>query len=306
MKKEMMQMRQKEQTRRRFLQAAGIGAAASLAGASASCGVGQTSAGKEQRRFEIQNPKFEIRKKRRFELGLASYTLRKFKLDETLAMTRRVGLKYICFKSFHLPLGSTPEQIKAVVAKVRKAGLRLYGGGVIYMNSEAEVHRAFDYAKAAGMKVIVGVPEPELLALINKKVQQYDIKVAIHNHGPGDKNYPTPASAYERIKDLDRRIGLCNDIGHTQRAGVDPSESVEKFADRLLDVHMKDVSAATAKGRGVEIGRGVIDIPKFLRTLLKINYSGVVAFEYEKDADDPLAGLAESVGYVRGVLAAVS
>jgi sugar phosphate isomerase/epimerase len=300
-KKEMMQMREKEQTRRRFLQVAGIGAAASLAGAGASCGVGQTSTGKEQRRFEIQNPKFEIRKRRRFELGLASYTLRKFKLDETLAMTRRVGLKYICFKSFHLPL----DKIKAVVAKVKKAGLLLYGGGVIYMNSEAEVHRAFDYAKAAGMKVIVGVPRPELLTLVNKKVQQYDIKVAIHNHGPGDKNYPTPASAYERIKGLDRQIGLCNDIGHTKRAGVDPSVSVERFADRLLDVHMKDVSAATAKGRGVEIGRGVIDIPKFLRTLLKINYSGVVAFEYEKDADDPLAGLAESVGYVRGVLAAI-
>ncbi len=298
-------MREKEQTRRRFLQVAGIGAAASLAGASASCGLGQPSAGKEQRRFEIQNPKFEIRKKRRFELGLASYTLRKFKLDETLAMTRRVGLKYICFKSFHLPLDSTPEQIKAVVAKVRKAGLRLYGGGVISMKSEAEVHRAFDYAEAAGMKVIVGVPKHELLTLVNKKVQQYDIKVAIHNHGPGDKNYPTPAVAYEKIKGLDKRIGLCNDIGHTKRAGVDPSESAEKFADRLLDVHIKDVSAATAKGRGVEVGRGVIDIPKFLRTLLKINYSGVVAFEYEKDADDPLAGLAESVGYVRGVLAAI-
>ena len=299
-------MREREQTRRQFLQVAGIGAAASLAGAGASCGLGQPSAGKERGRFEIRSAKFEIRSKRRFELGLASYTLRKFKLDETLAMTRRVGLKYICFKSFHLPLDSTPEQIKAVVAKVRKAGLRLYGGGVISMKSEAEVHRAFDYAKAAGMKVIVGVPKYELLTLVNKKVQQYDIKVAIHNHGPGDKNYPTPAVAYEKIKGLDKRIGLCNDIGHTKRAGVDPSVSAEKFADRLLDVHIKDVSAATAKGRGVEVGRGVIDIPKFLRTLLKINYLGILAFEYEKDADDPMAGLAESVGYVKGVLAAIS
>ncbi len=228
-------------------------------------------------------------------------------------MTQRLGLKYICLKSFHLPLDSTQAEIKAAAAKVRKAGLRLYGGGVISMKSEAEVHRAFDYAKAAEMKVIVGVPAPELLTLVNKKVRQYDIKVAIHNHGPGDKLYPTPASAYERIKGRDRRIGLCNDIGHTQRAGVDPSESAERFADRLLDVHMKDVSAATAKGRGVEVGRGVIDIPKFLRTLLKINYGGVVAFEYEKDPPFLLsqesrgvAGLAESVGYVKGVLAAIT
>lgn len=295
-----------EQTRRQFLLAAGAGTAGSLLGVGVSCGQSQSSAEKKQRRFEIRNPRFDIRKKRRFELGVASYTFRKFKLEETLAMTKKVGLKYIAFKSFHLALDSTPSQIKEVVAKVKEADLVLYGGGVIYMNSEAEVHRAFDYAKAAGMKVIIGVPKPELLKLVNKKVQEYDIKVAIHNHGPGDKTYPTPASAYEKIKNLDKRIGLCNDIGHTQRAGVDPSVSAERFADRLLDVHIKDVSAATAKGREVEVGRGVIDIPKFVGTLLKINYSGIVAFEYEKDPENLLPGLAESVGYVNGVLAAIS
>ncbi len=286
-------MTEKEQTRRRFLQAAGIGAVASLAGASSSLGRVRGSAA---RRAD----------KQRFQLGLASYTLRKFNLDDTLAMTKRVGLKYICFKSMHLALDSTPVQIRAVVAKVKEAGLILYGGGVISMKTEDQVHNAFDYAKAAGMKVIIGVPAPEMLPLVNKKVKQYDIKVAIHNHGPGDKIYPTPASAYERIKDLDKRIGLCNDIGHTLRIGSDPIVSAKKFADRLLDVHMKDVSEATAKGHGVEVGRGVIDIPKFLKMLIKIKYSGIVSFEYEKDADDPMAGLAESVGYVRGVLATIS
>ncbi len=286
-------MTEKEQTRRRFLQAAGIGAVASLAGASSSLGRVRGSAARRAGQ-------------RRFKLGLASYTLRKVNLDDTLAMTKRVGLKYIAFKSFHLPLDSTPAQIQAVVAKVKEAGLILYGGGVISMKKEDQVHNAFDYAKAAGMKVIIGVPAPELLPLVNQKVKQYDIKVAIHNHGPGDKIYPTPASAYERIKDLDKRIGLCNDIGHTIRIGSDPIVSAKKFADRLLDVHIKDVSEATAKGHGVEVGRGVIDIPKFLKMLIKIKYSGIVSFEYEKDADDPMAGLAESVGYVRGVLAAIS
>ena len=286
-------MTEKEQTRRQFLQVAGIGAAASLAGA------GSCSA-------QVRGSAALRQGKRRFELGLASYTLRRFQLDETLAMSRQLDLKYMCFKSMHLPLDSTQAEIEAAVAKVKDAGLILYAGGVIYMRKEPEVHRAFDYAKAAGMKVIVGVAAPELLPLVNRKVKQYDIKVAIHNHGPTDKIYPTPASAYEKIKHLDRRIGLCNDIGHTQRAGVDPSVSAKKYADRLLDVHIKDVSAAAAEGRGVEIGRGVIDIPKFLKTLLKIKYSGIVSFEYEKDAEDPLAGLAESVGYVRGVLTAIS
>lgn len=242
----------------------------------------------------------------KFELGLASYTLRKFELAEALIMTKRVGLKYIALKDFHLPMDSTPEQIREVAEKVKEAGLELYGGGVIYMKDEDQVNNAFEYAKAAGMKVIIGVPNHDLLPLVNRKVQQYDIKVAIHNHGPTDKVYPTPASAYEKISELDPRMGLCIDIGHAQRAGVDPSVPAEKFADRLLDVHIKDVTQSSKEGHTVEIGRGVIDIPKFLRTLLKINYSGVVSFEHEKDADDPLAGLAESVGYVRGALAAVN
>ncbi|MCK4292625.1 MAG: sugar phosphate isomerase/epimerase [Planctomycetes bacterium] len=285
-------MTTRKQTRRHFLRLAGAGSAASLAGATAAAQL-----------RTIYTPRTA---KRRFELGLASYTLRKFKLDETLTMTKRVGLKYICFKSFHLPLDSATEQISDVVKKVKDAGLTLYGGGVISMKKEPDVHRAFEYAKAAGMKVIVAVPAPDLLPLVEKKVRQYDIKVAIHNHGPTDKLYPTPAAAYERIKNLDKRIGICNDIGHTQRAGVDPSVSAENYADRLLDIHIKDVSSATAGGHGVEIGRGIIDIPKFLRTLLKIKYSGIVSFEYEKDADDPLAGLAESVGYAKGALAAIT
>jgi len=282
----------KKHNRRQFLQILGAGTAARVAAATGGQAVdyarGASRASDKQ-----------------LKLGLASYTLRKFDLDKTLAMTRRLGLKYIALKSMHLPLESGPAQIAEAAEKVKNAGLELYGGGVIYMKDQAEVNLAFDYAKAAGMKVIIGAPVPELLASVNRKVQQYDIKVAIHNHGPGDKNYPTPASVYERIKDLDKRIGICNDIGHTMRAGEDPSVSAEELADRLLDVHIKDESAATAKGQAVEVGRGVIDIPKFLRTLSKINYTGVVAFEYEKDADDPLPGLAESVGYVRGVIAAM-
>ncbi|MDZ7262719.1 MAG: sugar phosphate isomerase/epimerase [candidate division KSB1 bacterium] len=240
---------------------------------------------------------------KRLNLGLASYTFREFSTDEALSMTNRLGLKWICFKSMHLPLESTPEEIQGVVAKVKKAGLELYGCGVVYMNNKAEVHQAFEYAKAAGMKVIIGVPEHHLLELVNQKVQEFDIKLAIHNHGPGDERYPTPQSAYEKIKHLDPRLGLCIDIGHTIRAGVDPSEAVELFADRLFDVHVKDESAASNEGQPVEIGRGVIDIPKFLRTLLKINYTGIVALEYEKDAKDPLPGAAESIGYLKGVLA---
>jgi sugar phosphate isomerase/epimerase len=238
-------------------------------------------------------------------LGIATYTFRKFNLDKTLAMTKRAGLTHVCLKSFHLPLEAKPDEIAAAAEKVRAAGLVLYGGGVISMQREAQVAQAFDYAKAAGMKLIVAAPGAEMLPLIDRKIKEYDIAVAIHNHGPGDKHFPTPESAYEKIKRCDKRFGLCIDVGHTVRIGADLLESTEKYADRLLDVHMKDVTEAAPKGREIQAGRGIIDIPKFLRTLVHVKFVGVVSFEYEPEADDPLPGLAESVGYTRGAMAAL-
>ncbi len=288
--------------RREFLQIATAGAAALVAGPALGAEGGKKGKGRKKR-AETAAPVGG--RTLPFELGLASYTLRKFDLAKTLEMTNRAGLKHIALKDVHLAMNSSPEQIKEVAAKVKEAGLDLYGGGVIYMKDEAQVNQAFAYAKTAGLRVIIGVPQPELLPLVDKKVKEYDIKIAIHNHGPGDKTYPVPATVYENIKNLDKRIGLCNDIGHTIRAGVDPAASIEQFADRLLDVHMKDETAADAKGNAIEVGRGVINIPQVIRVLVKINYTGIVSFEYEKSENDPLPGLAESVGYVRGVMASI-
>lgn len=240
-----------------------------------------------------------------FQIGMASYTFRKFNLEDTLAMTKRLGIKEIAFKSFHLPLDSSENKIMSVIARVKTAGLDLYGGGVIYMKNENDVNQAFDYAKMAGMRIIIGVPEHNLLPMVEKKAKEYNIKVAIHNHGPNDKRYPTPGSVYKLIKNLDKHIGLCMDIGHTMRAGVDPADAAKKYRDRLYDIHVKDVTKATAAGKTIEVGRGVIDIPKFLRTLIKINYKGNASLEFEKDPNDPLPGAAESVGYLRGVLAVI-
>jgi sugar phosphate isomerase/epimerase len=241
----------------------------------------------------------------KFELGMASYTFRAFALDDTLAMTRRLGLRRISFKSFHLPLEASAEEIRAVLRNVETAGLDLYAGGVIYMKTEAETRQAFDYARAAGMRIIVGVPNHELLPLVDKLVSEYDIRVAVHNHGPTDKIYPTPESAYARIRGLDSRIGLCLDVGHAKRSGIDPAADAMRFANRLLDVHIKDVTAATEKGTTCEMGRGVVDVPAFLRALISAGYSGTVSLEYEKDEKDPLPGAAESIGYLRGVLASL-
>ena len=240
----------------------------------------------------------------RYELGLASYTFREFDLDATLAMARRLGLGRIALKDFHLPLSSSEADIRAVVAKVRAAGIVPYGCGVVDMTSEAEVDRAFAYARAGGLEIVIGAPGHALLGLAERRVRETGVRLAVHNHGPGDPLYPTPRSILDRVAGLDPGVGVCLDVGHCARSGVDPSEAAAACGLRLLDVHLKDVTAASADGVAVEAGRGAVDLPGFLRTLAAIADRGTAAFAYEKDGRDPLAGLAESVGFVRGVLAA--
>lgn len=279
-------------SRRNFLKLSGAGLLASQA---PSVFAGNNSGHKKLHRTTIP-----------FELGIASYTFREFDLEETIKMTQRLKIPNLCLKSMHMPLELTSEEVKAEAAKVTAAGINLYGGGVIYMKTIEDVDHAFVYAKNAGMKIIVGVPEHEILEYCNKKVKNTGINLAIHNHGPGDDKYPTPESAYKLIKDMDPGMGLCVDIGHTVRIGEDPIKDTARFMDRVHDIHIKDEDKAEASGQTCEIGRGVIDIPGFLEMLLKENYSKVLSFEYEKDGKDPLPGLAESIGYVKGVLKVIS
>lgn len=238
----------------------------------------------------------------KLNLGLASYTLRNFNIDYVVSVCKKLELNSVSLKSFHLPLDSTPEKIKEVTGKIREAGIDVYGAGVIYMKTEQEVLNAFAYAKHGGFKMIIGVPDHSLLPFVNDVIKDGDIKLAIHNHGPEDKLYPGVDAVHAKIKYLDSRIGYCIDIGHVTRNGQDAAAMIKKYKDRLFDIHMKDVNAGTGEGAPVEAGHGVINIPDVLKALKKIMYTGSVAFEYEKDGEDPLAGLAESVGYVRGIL----
>lgn len=238
-----------------------------------------------------------------FKLGVASYSLRNFTQEQALDMTLRCGINQICFKSMHLPLDSNKETIVKAVELCKEKGVALYGGGVIYMKTKAEVDQGFEYAKAAGMEMIIGVPNHELLDYVEGKVKEYNIRLAIHNHGPGDLVYPSAESAYVLIKNRDKRLGLCIDIGHTKRIGRDPEQDLKDYFDRVFDIHIKDVTKATNDGQTCIIGRGVINFPSFLKAVIKLGYKGTLALEYEAEGNDPLPGMMESFGYVKGILA---
>ena len=238
----------------------------------------------------------------KLNIGLASFTLRKYSLDELIEITARLNIKDVAFKSVHLPYDAEKSKLSYIREKVKARGLNLYGGGVIYMKSPEDVETYFNYAENAGLPMIIGAPEHHLLPLVEEKIKKTNIRLAIHNHGPEDKIFPSPKSVYDKIKNLDDRIGLCIDVGHTFRLGLDPSEELIKYKNKLFDVHIKDIDAPVAEGNKTVLGHGKINIPSILTALREIKYTGIVAIEYEKDADHAIYGLSESIGYIRGIL----
>jgi inosose dehydratase len=243
-------------------------------------------------------------------LGVTSYSTRNLSLDATIETMKVLRMSNLAlFRAHHNWETASVEESRAVGEKLRTAGLRLTGSGVVNLpNDEAKARKAFENAKAAGMATMVCKPAKDAFPLVEKLAKEFDQKLAIHNHGPEDRDYPTPESIWTHIQSLDARVGLCIDVGHTARAGIDPADAFKRYAARLHDVHMKDTVAVVGAQRDVpvEIGAGRLDIRGMLRTLREVNYAGVVTFEYEKVAANPVTGLAESVGYVRGMLAALA
>ena len=243
------------------------------------------------------------------KLGVASISLRDLPVDAVASVLKQLEIGFVSIYGTHAPFEKgTPEQCRDAAQKFRDAGIAVATSSVVNLtNDEAAVRRAFDNAKAAGLTLMTCRPRPEALPLVERFVKETGIRLAIHNHGPEDKVYPTPYEAMKVIAPLDPRIGLCIDVGHAMRAGADPARAIRDCAARLYDLHLKDsLAVAGANDIPVEVGRGRMDIKAILAALIEVKYAGAVAFEYEKHAGNPMIGLAESVGYVRGMLAAMT
>ena len=236
-----------------------------------------------------------------FQIGMAGYTFANFDLETTLKTMKRLDIHYLCIKDFHLPFKATDEEIKAFHEKCASYDVTGYGVGPIYMRSKEQIDEGFEYAKRVGVKLIVGVPNYDLLPYVDEKVKAYNFHYAIHLHGPDIKEYPDATDVWKHTKDLDPRIGMCLDIGHNLRNGCDPVADLEQYHTRVFDVHIKDVTDSTREGRGIEIGRGKIDFPAFIKMMRQVNYTGKCSLEYEKDMKDPFLGIAESIGYFKAI-----
>ena len=239
-------------------------------------------------------------------LGVASYTFRNFSRAQMIGFMKQLNLFALNVKDVkdHLPMD--PQQEAAALADYAAAGIQLHAAGAIYFSKDEDVdiRSKFEYCKRAGIGVIVaGDPTLETLPRIEKFVKEYDIRVAIHNHGPEDKLWPSPLDVLKAVKNMDPRIGCCIDVGHTIRAGTDVVQAIRAAGPRLLNIHMKDLTSAESKESQVAVGEGIMPVRKMFEALIEIKYKGFVDLEYEIHPDDPMPGVIESVAYMRGVMA---
>jgi len=239
-------------------------------------------------------------------LGLASYTLRNFNRAQMIGFLKQLNMSALNAKDVkdHLPMDS--QQEAAAVADYTAAGIKLHAAGTIYFakDEDADIRSKFEYCKRAGIGVIVaGDPSPETLPRIEKFVKEYDIRIAIHNHGPEDKLWHSPLDVLKAVKGLDPRIGCCIDVGHSARAGTDVVQAIHEVGARVFNLHIKDLTNFQNKESQVAVGEGIMPVKKIFEALNAIKYKGFVDLEYEIHPDDPMPGVIESIAYMRGVLA---
>lgn len=237
-------------------------------------------------------------------LGIASYTFRNFDQAHLIDFMKELKTPYLNLKDVHLPM--TPaDQVAKRAAEYRDAGMILTAAGTIYFpkDDDDDIRAKFDYCKAAGISLIVGAPTHQTLPRVEKFVKEYNIRLAIHNHGPEDKEWPSPLTVLAAVKDMDPRIGCCIDVGHTMRTGTDVVSAIREVGPRLFDMHMKDLAKSSVKESQVAVGDGLMPVPQIFKALIEMNYPGQVDLEYEIFASDPMPGVIKSFAYMRGVLA---
>jgi len=283
----------KHVSRRNFLRTAAL-AGGALSGA----GVLPASASAE--------PRAASGKPSPIKLGLASYTFREFTRAQMIGYLKQLKVFDLNCKDVKDHLPTDPAQEAQAVGDYTAAGIRLHAVGAIYFpkDEDDDIRAKFEYAKRAGVKVIVaGDPSPASLPRVEKFVKEYDIRIAIHNHGPEDKLWQSPLDILKLIKNMDPRIGCCIDVGHTARAGTDVVEAIHEVGPRLFNMHMKDLTDLHVKESQVAVGEGKMPVREIFEALMATNYGGFVDLEYEVHGDDPMPGVIESFAYMRGVLA---
>lgn len=237
-------------------------------------------------------------------LGIASYTFRKFDGPHLIDFMHQLKTPYLHLRDVHLPLAPL-EDVPTRAAVYRAAGLTLTGVGNVNLtkDDEADIRAKFEYCKAAGVTLMACAASHAALPRLERFVGEYDIRLALHNNGPTNKEFPAPSDVLKAVTPLDPRVGCCLDVGAAMRVGADPVASIRAAGPRLYQVHMKDVADRTPTPADVAVGEGVMPVRAIFAALAEMKYAGYVDLEYEILSDDPMPGVARSFAFMRGMLA---
>jgi sugar phosphate isomerase/epimerase len=237
-------------------------------------------------------------------LGIASYTFRKFDGPHLIDFMHQLKTPYLHLRDVHLPVAPL-EDVPAHAAAYRAAGLTITGVGNVNLtkDDDADIRAKFEYCKAAGVTLMACAASHAALPRLERFVREYDIRLALHNNGLTNKEFPAPSDVLKAVTPLDPRVGCCLDVGAAMRAGADPVASIRAAGPRLYQVHMKDVADHTPTSADVAVGDGVMPVRAIFAALAEMKYAGYVDLEYEIQPDDPMPGVAQSFAFMHGVLA---
>lgn len=233
-----------------------------------------------------------------FKMSFQSYSLRHFESpDDFLAQAEKLDLPYVELWRGHLAISSSSAEIDTFKSRLQGAGLQPAAFGVERFTADHEQNRTlFDFGKKLGVQNLSADPAKDAFSSLQDLVQEYDIRIAIHNHGPEDERWKRPEWILEAVQDLDPRIGSCADLGHFIRADVDPVEAIRMLGSRVLGVHLKDFNA---EGQDVVVGTGRLDLVGALAALQEIGFDGPLSLEYEGDRENPVPKMLEALAVVR-------
>ena len=240
-------------------------------------------------------------------IGVQSYSLRNFDLHEAVRHIQGMGLHYVEFYSKHLAPNATDETIEETLKLLTSADITLNAHGVNGFGADHEANRKiFAFAKKAGIKNITANPNPDSFDSLDKLVAEYDIRVCIHNHGPGAL-YDSIKSVQDAVKGRDPRIGACVDTGHFIRSKEDPVQAVRDLGKRVFALHIKDEEKREKRSRNVVIGTGHLDVVGLFKATKKIGFpaDGSMSLEYEANPKNPIDEMKQCLEVAKKAIAKV-
>ena len=242
--------------------------------------------------------------KTKLKLGIQLYSLRNYTVDEALKYAKELGFEQVEFYSKMFPTDASKETIAEIVAKVKMHGLSISAHGVNKFTKNAETNRKlFEFAKAAGIPTITADPDPDSFDSLNELVKEYNIRVAIHNHGPAHR-YNKALDVLKAIEGRDERIGACADLGHYIRSGERPTEVIRLLKGRLYGVHLKDFAEMKEKSEGVILGKGHLDCAEVFNAIVQVGFpsDGALSLEYEENPKNPIEDIRQCVSVAKAAL----